>query len=307
MRLFTGYFGVYLTLIGWLFGNDSSLAYEITLDEVYQQAVQINEEVEIVKQHFNITQKTEVVALQNVVFPRHLWQKTYEILFKLSILRRKFNLVVLAVPSYEPSNTITPLAIYEQEQRILTEFSLLKRYLGIQIIPSDKGTFTYKTVMDIFNLLNHSSQQIDLINKGELSPSVLFSQAMRVHEDIVLILNTLEIKNKTTPPAKNLEATPTDVLQTALQLLREIKRLQKLAGFETLDTYALTAETTVTSNILFHFTGIILAELQTLKAFLHLRYAATVNSNLYEDKSPADVQQILGWSLKQLRLIYALN
>jgi hypothetical protein len=54
-------------------------------------------------------------------------------------------------------------------------------------------------------------------------------------------------------------------------------------------------------------TGIILAELQPLKAYLQLKHVLTPTAHFYKNKTPAEVKQVLGWSVRKLELIQAIK
>jgi hypothetical protein len=103
------------------------------------------------------------------------------------------------------------------------------------------------------------------------------------------------------------DATPTDSFEAALQLLQEIKRVQNLAHIESIDIYAFKSNKTITPTEVFGLTGIVLVELQTLKAYLDLKHAFTPLANFYYDKTPGDVQQMLRWSTKKMQLIQSLH
>lgn len=285
----------------------SSRAVEVTSNDVYTQIYQINEEVNFLKHFFNITQTAQAPEMKAVLLPRHTWQKTYEILYKINIFRQKVGLPFVAVPSREPIQEVTHLHVYEQSLRILTELNLLKFYLGIQDKVASPPAFSGKTVTDNFNLLSHISYQIDLLNGTEFNPSAVFGQAMRIYEDVNTLVEALEIKDDTTPSSKKANSLPADSLAMALQLLQEIKRIQNLAGVEAIDVYAFNLQKNITPTEVFGITGIVLAELQTIKAYLGLKHAFTPLANFYYDKTPGDVIQMLGWSLKKLQLIQSLN
>lgn len=284
-----------------------STAGEVTPNDVYTQTFQINEEVKLLKHFFNIDEVLQAPEIKAVLLPRHTWQKTYEVLHKINILRQKVGLPFITVPSREPTQEVIPLHIYEQALRILTELNLLKFYLGIQEKIAPTPPFSGKTITDEFNLLNHISYQIDLLNGTAFNPSAVFAQAMRIHEDINMLLEALEIKDDTIPPPKKADAIPTDSFEAALQLLREIKRVQNLAHIESIDTYVFKSNKNTSITEVFGLAGIVLVELQTLKAYLDLKHAFTPLANFYYDKTPGDVQQMLRWSTKKMQLIQSLH
>ncbi len=282
------------------------IAKEITIDEVYQQAYRINEEIEILKRHFDIDEMIQVAPIYADFTSAHTWQKAYEILFKLNILREKHDLPFLAVSSREPSLNPKPQIVFAQSLRILTEIDILKYQLDITEKTELPPKFSGKTLTDNFNLMNHISYQIDLLTGTSFTPSYVFAQTIRINEDVNTILDVLNIQDNTIPPPKQNNMIPADAFKTALQLLQEIKRLEQLGNIKGIESYPFEQIEKITPSEVFSMTGILLAELQVIKADLGLFHALTPIAQYYENRTPSDVQQILGWSIRKLQLITTL-
>lgn len=296
------YLILYLTLVGL-----PTHAIDVTPSEVYAQISHIHGEITLIKQHLRIPEDSPMPETRIKLSPRHTWQKCYEILYKLNVFRQKYSFPVTAVPSRFPTINPPTLIVYEQAVRILSEITMLKFYLGITETVPELPAFTDKTITDNYNLLDHISLEIDLLNGTTFTPSHVFAQAMRANEDINNIINTLGLQDTTLPPPKELQAKPADAFEAALQLLIEIRRLQNLANLEGVDFYAFKPNRDISPSDVFTMIGIVLAELQPLKAHLGMKYASTPIANHYEGRIPGDVQQVLGWSLRKLHLIRALN
>jgi len=282
-------------------------AIDVTPSDVYAQVSHIHDEITLIKQHLNITEDSAMNQIRVNLSPRHTWQKCYEILYKLNILRQKHNFPVTAVSSRFPSNNPPTLIVYEQALRILTEITLLKFYLGITETLPPPPTFTDKTIADNYDLLNHISSEVNLLNGTTFTPSHVFAQAMRANEDVNNLVSELGLQDSTLPPPKNPQAKPADAFEMALLMLAEIRRLQGLANIEGVDFYAFKPNREIMPSDVFSIIGIALAELQPLKAHLGMKYASTPTANFYEGRVPADVQQVLGWSLRKLQLIRSLD
>ncbi len=284
-------------------------AAEIVVGDTYAQALHVNEEIKILKRHFNITQEATPPTFNLSLSPRHVWQKTYEILYKLNILREKLGMASLSIPSRQPLLNVSTAYSYEQILRILTELEIIKRYLNItEKTELSTVAITGKTSTDNFNLLNRISVEIDFLNGASFTPNNVFSQAMRVLEDVNVILNYLEIRDNTIPPAVQVGATPTDVVNIGFVLLEEIRKAQLLVGIDSLDISILKSfYKENTSSEAFGLMGLALAELQTLKGYLGLKHMLTPPARYYENLSPQSTHQVTGWAIRKLRLIKMLN
>jgi len=292
---------LWLALI-WL--SFAAMAAEPTPNDVYAEANQVAEEIQIIKRHLRIDKVVEDVKLTIVMTPGHNWQKGYEVLYKINIFRHKNGLPMIASASREPLLKLSPMVTYEQLKRINAELQILKYFLDITETVAPAPVFTEKNPTDVYNLLSKISAELDILNEKTLTPSDALTQAVRVFEDINFILDALNLKNDTIPPKKKPDVQPGDAFENFLLLLAEIQRIQKMIGISGVDFHALKPTNRhFTPSDTFAIGGITLAELQPIKAYLGLKYALTPMAEHYNDIHPSDVQQLVGWSIRKLQLI----
>jgi len=284
-------------------------AAEITVNDVYTQALRVNDEIKILKRHFNITEEATPPVLNVTLSPRHVWQKSYEILYKLNILREKLGLASLSIPSRQPQLNVSSTYSYEQILRILTEIEIIKRHLEItEKTELSTAVISGKTSTDNFNFLNRISMEIDFLNGSSFTPNHVFAQAMRVLDDVNMLLERLEVRDSSIPPAAQPGASSQDILNNGITLLEEIRKVQLLAGMDTVDIFALKSfYKAATPSEIFSIMSLALAELQVLKGYLGLKYMLTPPARHYESISPQSIQPVIGWAIRKLRLIKNLN
>ncbi len=302
------YSGILLLLtMPWLIALGASPAARaeanVTPDQVYSLTQRLQAEVELLKKHFEIDRDVVAPEFDLPLTPGHSWQKTYEILFKINILRQKYGLPFIAVPSREPREEPHPMLVYEQVRRLLTELDVLKFYLQIPGGTPPPREVNGKQPIDVFNLLNAISYQLDSLNGESFTPSHVFAQAIRISEDIKVLLEALGIHDDTISPPKQENTRPAEVYLVGLELLGEIQRINRLAGLPVLDIEAFRLPPPITPSEVFTLTGIILAELQPLKARLELKHTLTPIAGYYTHRIPADVRQVMGWALRKIKLI----
>jgi hypothetical protein len=294
-----------LLILNWFF--QTATAAPPTLDDIYSKTYQVAAEIQLLKNHYNIKEEINVPDVSIEMAPKYNWQKSYEVMYKINVLRDKLELSLVGVPSREPQLELPLQTRYEQMIRILTELQILKEFLDISetvAVPAFKN----KTPTDVYNTLNRVAFELDLINGKTLTPSDTLSQAMRISEDVNAILDALNVKNSSIPPQKAVDVQPGHVFDTALLLLEEIKRLQKIAGINGIDFYQLKpVNRTITASDVFSIFGIVLAELQQIKAYLGLKYVLTPMAEHYENVRSTDVQQIIGWNIRKLQAIHSLK
>jgi hypothetical protein len=279
----------------------------ITSSEVYSQVLLIEKETELVKRHFNSNkQVVPVIDFDTDIKPRHVWQKAYMLQIKLVAFRRKQHLEGIAPVGVEPSGHIDPRYTWGQTQRVLTEIRIIRKVFGIQgevgVAPLVEG----KKPVDVFNKLAQIEAEWDAMTEVGFDPSYVFSQILRLSEDVNMVLRQLDVFDSAMPPAKNPSDTPADSLAQAFLLLEQVQRLQKSAGLEITDLSAFRKTENVIPTDVFNMVCLIIAELQQIKDRVGLKHDITPPATYHESKKPADVRQFLGYVTNKLALIQHL-
>jgi len=284
-------------------------AKTITPNDVYSEVMFIMGEIHYLLKFYDIKHDHEGIIKRTTITsklkPRNVWQITYEIMVKINILRQEYKLPIIEPINMAPVLHLNPDLVYEQTQRIQTE---LKIFMARQGIPEPiiKRTFYKgKTPLDVYVGLSHVSASFDELNGGRFTPSYVFGEQMRLYDDITLVLQHLQIDDKTIPKKKNIHATPEDVFKESMKILDKIKQLQIIAGIEFVD-FSEFKKGNETPGEVYTITQMILAELQTLKAYLGIELI-TPAAIKYNTKTPVEVEQLVSWNLRKLNLIHFLD
>jgi hypothetical protein len=286
-----------------------STAKEITPNEVYAEVMQITDEIHEILKYFDVEHDHEGIIKRNELNlklePRNVWQKSYEVMVKINILRDRHNMPIVEPVNIAPLKNLNPDLVYEQTQRILAELHIFKTRVGIADHEHKKYSFKSKTPLDVYNAIGHVSASFDELNGGGVTPSFVFGENMRVYDDITMIIEHLDIEDKTIPAKKNISATPTDTFEVGMKTLEKIKQLQISVGINFVDFSDFQKEESTPSEV-FGITQMIIAELQTLKAYLGIS-TITPAAKQYDNKTPSEVHQLMSWNLRKLELIKSLN
>ncbi|MBF0420745.1 MAG: hypothetical protein HQL78_11350, partial [Magnetococcales bacterium] len=84
---------IFLVLVGW--SPPSWAGMEITPSEVFAEAVRIEKEVNLIKDHLGITAVKTIAPTRTQFLPRHSWQIGYLILSKINFFRQQQGFPVL--------------------------------------------------------------------------------------------------------------------------------------------------------------------------------------------------------------------
>lgn len=285
-------------------GGARSAELEVTPSRVFAEALYVERQLEVIGRHLGTGVEDETIRpVRARLKPRHAMQKSYEILYKINRVREQHGLPVISVGALEPRLEVEPRLTFEQLRRIRTELELLFTRLGVEASIPPVEVVEGKTPADVYNKLRELSAHLDRIAADELIPSQVFGEAMRLYHDINAILSHLRIHDETIPPEKFVDATPGDVFRLGFGLLDEVQRLQRTANIERTDFSEFNVEARATPSQVFELIQLIIAELQSIKAHLGMRYDLTPPARHYRGKQPAEVLQVLGWCRRKLWLI----
>ena len=277
----------------------------ITPSDVYGQVMRIKKEVNYLLDYYKIKYDEKKMERESAVSvnlkPRDVWQKSYEIMIKINILRSKYDLPSISPVNMAPVLNLNPDLVYEQTQRVLTELKIFEYRNHIPMKNFTAKKYVNKTPLDVFNGFAYVSVAMDKLNRSSFTPSYVFAQNMRVYDDLTLIISRLAIEDNTIPAKINPKATPNDTFRTGMRILEKIKQLQILAGIAFVDFSSLDKGKATPSDV-FSITQMIIAELQTLKAYLKIN-SITIAAKRYESKTPVEVDQLMSWNLRKLNLV----
>ncbi len=284
-------------------------AKTITTNDVFSQVMLIQDEVHFLLKHYGIKHDHEGIVSRTHVStklkPRNTWQITYEIMVKINVLRESHSLPMIEPINMAPVLNLNPDLVYEQTQRVLTELQIFKVVQGIESLSFEQETYRGKTPIDVYNSLAHVSVSFDELNKGIVTPSYVFGEQMRLYDDITLVLQQLQISDKTIPRAKMIGAVPADVFDVCMNILEKIKQLQIAAGVDFVDFSEFKKGNESASEV-YTITQMLIAEFQTIKAYIGVD-AITPAATKYNTKTPSEVGQLASWNLRKLNLIHSLN
>ena len=278
----------------------------ITPTDVYAQVMHIEDEMHTLLKYYGIKHHHQEIidrtTIRTPLKPRNVWQMTYEIAVKINMLRISNDLPTIEPVNMEPVLNLNPDLVYEQTQRILTEIHIFKFRKDIPAKKFHDRKFTNKTPLDVFNALSRISAMFDELNQSSFTPSYVFGESMRVYNDLTTILNHLNIEDNTVPTVRNDDATPADTFEVAMKILEKIKQIQFSVGISTVD-FSVFRKDHITPSQVFTMNQMILAELQTIKAYVGLKHYITPAATTYFNKTPADVDQLMNWSLRKVDLL----
>jgi len=286
-------------------------AKDITPDDVYGLSVLIQNHVNYLLKFYNVKPVDKSLLkhhkiLSTKIKPRNIWQKSYEILVKINMLRESHNLPRIAPVGIEASMNLNPDMVYEMNQRILTEIKIFEIRKDMKVPNFEVKQFVNKLPIDNYNVFVDISASLDKLNKRALTPNYVYAETMRIYDDVTIILDYLNITDETVPDSIIKDATPTDTLHVCMKILVLLGYIQKDLGIEVTDFSEFNKKNVNPSDI-YTLTGLIISELQPIKAQFGLTHSVTPPALAYANKKPENVEQLMRWILKRLILLKNLK
>ncbi len=291
--------------------SSSLFAKIITPNDVYSLSVLIQDHLHFLLKHYKVEHHHDAIMKRDRILftklkPRNIWQKSYEILVKINMLRESHNLPRIVPIGIEAIENLNPDMVYGMNERILAELRIFETRMDIVVPKFEIKKFTNKIPLDNYNAYVDISASFDELNKRFLTPSYVYAETMRIYDEITHILDYLKIEDYTLPDKKKENATPKEAMVTSMEMLELIRRLQKNIGIESVDFSEFHKKNVKPSDV-FTVSGLIISELQPIKAYIGLTDSVIPSALRYINKKPQNVEQLMRWNIKRLSLINNLS
>ena len=284
-------------------------AKELSVDDVYERSLLIEDHLHFLLKHYKVDHihiKENDFLISAKLKPRNCWQKSYELLVKINRLRLAHNLLRIEPIGMEPVENLTVSMLYGMVDRVLAEIVIFEHRVGLNVPEFTIKKVYGKNLLDVYNELSVISNDFDRLNGAPISYSYIYAETMRIYDDLTIILKHLQIKDNTIPEIRKDDASLHDAMKSSLNLLGSITRMQRLVGIDTIE-YTEFYKKDKSRSDLYNIVGLIVSELQPLKAFMGLNKSVTPPALSYENKTTADIVQLMSWNYRKFRLIKNLE
>ncbi|MCP5005428.1 MAG: hypothetical protein GY941_16050 [Planctomycetes bacterium] len=109
-----------------------------TPDDVYARVMVLKEEVAVLREESEIKDEWPWMEEQRGKLPRHVLQKTLEILDKINRLRRIRGMGAITVPLY-PSREISPDEVFDMVERLVGEINFFLTNIKPEVVQAVSG------------------------------------------------------------------------------------------------------------------------------------------------------------------------
>ncbi len=267
-----------------------------TLSDVYTQAHLLKQKIIYLRDKANITERLPIVGKQKAKAPRHVLQKSLEVLSKINRYRVNNKYGEISIPNY-PSRKITPSDVYIHVKRLNEEVS---PFCSKEFLDSlEEKIFIGMTPSNVYKILWEVSLGFDkLLGVGGFTPVDVYEQS----ETIVAIAKFLRQSqggfDKVERPKVKEGLHPNHALNTSYQLLGKIAKVQKKLWIKPTKVPPKVYKVTTPTHVYDSLQNII-AEMQRLKTRIGVeRYFE--HKQTIADKTPSDIVANLLYAKKLL-------
>ncbi len=263
-----------------------------TPSDVYAIAENVLRKLRAYKRFRGIRMHAQKAPYVSGLQPRHVYQKTTEVLGKVVSLREQVGLGASALPLY-PMRPVSPSDVYQTMARLDRELNLIYKNQDMDISRFQPRTFEGKKPSDVFQVVWTISYEMDTIlgTEGQ-TPSDVFRMAVYLERHAQQLASKLgySLHCKTPPFKPGLR--PADVIVKARELFHLIEDMKKRAGIFSAPPPLPPHGEPVTPNDVYNLVGVIAPELIELEVHQGI-HEQVLYPPVFKDKTPSHVYQQL--------------
>lgn len=264
--------GVLSDLLNRLGGSaEAQSRRDVTPSHVYQATLDLLAEIEILRDELGASDYPGEAEPQEDRAPIHVYAKSLEVMEKVSRMQRRLGVTpakvgLIPIKDVVPADVLRSVHTIIRELRVVKEQFVIER--GIRPARFEGG----KTPSLVYKNLGDASFMMDALVGRPTTPSDVFTNVMRIHQEIELIAAKLKVALELEPPVFEGRKRPKDVAQQALRAIFKVINLQTQLGMDASGVPNLTLVRVTPAEVL-EATNILLAEMTRIKAHMGVSLA----------------------------------
>ena len=274
------------------------LASVKTPSDVYSESMVLKKLVVELRKENGITAPLPRVAPQTGKKPRHVLQKTLEILTKVNKYREIHGYGQITVPPVPPRD-ITPQDVYNNVERLKVEVAyLLKNKSSLNKKEFQRKNYTNKTPSDVYRELWTISLGFDKLLGQGFTPTDVYILSEQIVEKIKFLRSTQRENRDVKMPPKQLSLHPNHALYKSVDLIKKINKLEKKLWIEPVPVPKV-KQKVISPTEVYDSLQTAAAELNRISRRLGVERSFALKK-IKEKKTPSDVVQNLEYAIALL-------
>ena len=218
--------------------------------------------------------------------PIHAYAKILEVKEKTARVQRRLGMIPVSVEPI-PGRALAQDDVYRGVRTVIEELRRIKRQMVVRHEIRPAPFVGGKVPAQVYENLVHASLLLDGLVGRSTTANDVFLRVMRVHDEMKLIADELEISLLVDPPAVEGAKEPMAVAQQIVRAANKVVRLQSQLGMTTSSVPNYTLGLVTSADVL-EATNFLLAEFARIKA--HLRVEPPESEHrVVQNKTTTDV------------------
>lgn len=262
-----------------------------TANHVFAVSQVLKQQVTLLRQQYQVVQPWPKAAPQRNKAPRHVLQKSLEVLNKINRLRKVKGLGAITLPPY-PIRQVTPNEVFDMAKRLVAELTLL---INQPETWRDSPHYSNKTPSHVYQQMWDISLGLDtLLGIRGFTPTEVFVQSEYIIDLVKFLRVSQNLTTKIEAPLLTQGRHPNHALQSAIALLSTIAQAERNLQMEPAQVPKLIRHV-VTPTEVYDVEQNILAELHRIKYRLGIERTFPLRDD-QQEKTPDDVIRNLDWA-----------
>jgi len=281
-----------------LVGSITLFSAQKTPSDVYQESMVLKKLVKELRKENGIDTTFPTIGIQEQKKPRHVIQKTLEILTKVNKYREIHDFGLITVPPVPPRD-ITPQDVYNNVERLKIEVAfLLKNKSILQNVAFQPQHYTNKTPSDVYRELWMISLGFDKLLGQGFTPSDVYILSKQIVQQIQFLRSTQHEHIKIHLPKKKNNLHPNHALYTSVSLIQKIHTVEKKLWMEPVPVPTI-EQKVISPTEVYDSLQTVSAELNRISRRLGVERSFAL-TKIQEKKTPSDVVQNLEYAIALL-------
>ena len=281
-----------------LFLSSGLFGSEKTPSDVFSESIILKKMVQELRSDNGVSEELPFVEKQRDKLPRHVLQKTLEVLTKVNKYREINGYGMITVPPV-PSRDITPQDVYNNVERLKVEVSYLlkdKRVLEKKRFKLKK--YIQKTPSDVYRELWSISLGFDKLLGQGFTPTDVYILSEQIVKNINFLRETQREHEKVEMPKRKQKQHPNHALYKSVELIGKISHIEKKLWMRPVPVPKLTQKV-ISPTEVYDSLQTVRAELNRISRRLGVeRHFALEKTS--KQKTPGDVVQNLEYAIALL-------
>ena len=269
-----------------------------TPSDVYSESIVLKKLIIELRKENGIDAPLPPVAKQTGKKPRHVIQKTLEILTKVNKYREIHGYGLITVPPVPPRD-ITPQDVYNNVERLKVEVAyLLKDKNALRKSQFQRVDYTNKTPSDVYRELWMISLGFDKLLGQGFTPTDVYILSEQIVEEIKFLRSTQRENQDIEMPPKQQSLHPNHALYKSVTLIKKINHIEKKLWIEPVPIPKI-KQKVISPTEVYDSLQTVVAELNRISRRIGVERSFALKP-VKEKKTPSDVVQNLSYAIALL-------